>query len=78
MDDAGEDGGSVEVTLTRNGPALWPGREGCQWIEGDARSLAFCGAPVLARQDGSRSSWCATHHALCHPRQRPERESNHG
>lgn len=32
----------------------------CQWIDGDARERAFCGAPV---QPGS--SYCAAHHARC-------------
>ena len=32
----------------------------CQWIEGEPRERAFCGAPVKPG-----SSYCEEHHALC-------------
>ncbi|TSD89159.1 hypothetical protein FFK22_008910 [Mycobacterium sp. KBS0706] len=37
----------------------------CQYLHGEARDRDFCGAPVLERPDGRRSSYCPEHHALC-------------
>jgi hypothetical protein len=37
----------------------------CQYLRGEARDRDFCGAAVLERPDGRRSSYCPEHHALC-------------
>ncbi|MGO1079928.1 GcrA family cell cycle regulator [Inquilinus sp. CA228] len=37
----------------------------CQYLRGEPERRDFCGAAVLERRDGRRSSYCPEHHALC-------------
>jgi hypothetical protein len=57
------------VPPIRRDPAAAPVHRKCQfplWSGQEKPTHLYCSAPTVPRSDGSRSSWCATHYAVCH------------
>jgi hypothetical protein len=53
----------VKPVRTRSPPVVITNPRSCQWLEGPAKNLNWCGAPVAF----AGSSWCRQHEAIVYP-----------